>query len=50
MSKMVAANCWSETLYPKIKRAEDFSPDQFYKSQVRVELRIFLDLNVIFFC
>lgn len=30
---MVAANCWSETLYPKIKRAEDFSPDQFYKSQ-----------------
>lgn len=33
MSKMVAASCWSETLYPKIKQAEDFSPDQFYKSQ-----------------
>ncbi|KAI5744808.1 hypothetical protein M8J76_005384 [Diaphorina citri] len=30
---MVAANCWSESLYPKIKQAEDFSPDQFYKSQ-----------------
>uniref|UniRef100_A0A8D8RQ66 Protein rolling stone n=1 Tax=Cacopsylla melanoneura TaxID=428564 RepID=A0A8D8RQ66_9HEMI len=33
MTKMVAASCWTESLYPKIKQAEDFSPDQFYKSQ-----------------
>lgn len=38
MTKMVAANCWSEYLYPKIQQAEDFSPDQFYKPQVSLIL------------